>query len=66
VVLGSVLEVYLATCVVVAWLGRRRMLGFWGNAILAFFVSPLVVAIIIFAGSARPKAPAPPVKPVAG
>ncbi len=61
-----VLEVYLVTCAVVAWLGRRRMLGFWGNFILAFFVSPLVVGIIIVAGSARPKAPPPPVKPVAG
>jgi hypothetical protein len=61
-----VLEIYLATCAVIAWIGRRRILGFWGNFILAFFVSPLVVAIIIFAGSVRPKAPSPPVKPVAG
>jgi hypothetical protein len=58
--------VYLATCAVIAWIGRRRMLGFWGNFILAFFVSPLILAIIIFAGSRRPQAPSPPAKPVSG
>ncbi len=61
-----VLGVYLATCAAVAWIGRRRMLGFWGNSILAFFVSPLVVGIILFAGSVRPKAPQRPAKPVTG
>ena len=60
-----VLGVYLATCAVVAWFGRRRMLGFWGNSILAFFVSPLVVSVIILAGSVRPTAPPPPAKPIA-
>lgn len=59
-----VLGVYLATCVVAGWFGRNRMLGFWGNSILAFFVSPLVVGIILFAGSLRPAEPLPPVKPV--
>ena len=61
-----VLSVYLALCVVVAWLGRKRILGFWGNFILAFFVSPFILAIILFVGSLRPKAPQPPAKPVAG
>jgi hypothetical protein len=60
------LEVYLAACALIAWIGRRRILGFWGNFIVAFLVSPLVVAIIIFAGSARPKAPSPPVTTVGG
>ena len=65
-----VLGVYLATCAVVGWFGRRRMLGFWGNSILAFFVSPLVAGVIILAGSVRPgrvrpTAPPPPAKPIA-
>ena len=60
-----VLGVYVATCVVAGWFGRRRMLGFWGNSILAFFVSPLVVGLIILAGSVRPRAPLPPPRPVA-
>lgn len=66
-----VLLVYLAVCFVVAWLGRNRMLRFWGNFILAFFVSPIVVAIILFAGTpirrrVPPPPPPPPAKPVAG
>ncbi|MBM3779491.1 MAG: hypothetical protein FJW23_14850 [Acidimicrobiia bacterium] len=60
------LYVYLALCVAIAFIGRRRILGFWGNFILAFFVSPLVVAIILFAGTLRRKAPSPPPKPAAG
>jgi hypothetical protein len=40
------------------------MLRFWGNFILAFFISPLVVAIIIFVGTTR-KGERPP-KPVPG
>lgn len=59
-----VLGVYLSICVVVGWLGSRRLLGFWGNSILAFFVSPLVVGIVLLVGSARPRAPLPPAKPV--
>lgn len=60
------LGIYLAVCAVVAWIGRHRILGFWGNFILAFFVSPLVVGIFIFVGTLRRKAPPPPAKPVAG
>lgn len=62
----GVLGGYLAVCAVVAWLGRNRILGFWGNFILAFFVSPLVVAAIVILGTLKRKPPQPPPKPVAG
>lgn len=58
-----VLGVYLSICVLVGWLGSRRLLGFWGNTILAFFASPLVVGVVLLLGSARPKAPLPPARP---
>jgi hypothetical protein len=58
-----VLGVYLSLCVLVGWFGSRRLFGFWGNSILAFFASPLLVGIVLLVGSARPKAPLPPLKP---
>lgn len=54
--------IYLAVCVTLAWLGRNRILGFWGNLILAL-AAPPVVALIVFAGSPRPKRPTPPAPP---
>lgn len=60
------LLVYLALCVVVAWLGRNRMLRFWGNFILAFFVSPLVVALVLFVGTSVRRKVTAPTKPIAG
>lgn len=44
------LPLYLLLCFAVAWYGRNRLLRLWGNFILAFFISPLVVAIILFVG----------------
>lgn len=57
---------YVAVCAVVAWLGRNRILGFWGNFLLAFFASPFVVAAIVIFGTLKRKPPQPPAKPVAG
>jgi hypothetical protein len=48
-----VLFVYLILCFAVAWLGRHRILRFWGNFLLAFLVSPLVVALILIIGAPR-------------
>jgi hypothetical protein len=56
----------LAVCVIVAWLGRNRMLRFWGNFILAFFVSPIVVAIVLFVGTPLRRKSTAPAKPAAG
>jgi hypothetical protein len=46
-----VLFVYLILCFVVAWIGRNRILRFWGNFVLAFLVSPLIVALILIIGA---------------
>ena len=35
---------YFLSCVAVGWFGRDRLVGFWGCSLLAFFVSPLLVA----------------------
>lgn len=59
------LAILAAICVSLAWMGRHRLLGFWGNLILAFLAPPLV-AFIVIAGAKRPKRPAPPVMPSAG
>jgi hypothetical protein len=61
------LFVYLILCVAVAWVGRNRVLRFWGNFLLAFLVSPLIVALIlILGGPARLKESTAPAKTVAG
>jgi hypothetical protein len=65
---------YVFLCALVAWLWRRRLLGFWGNFILAFFASPPLLALVLIIGTLRRGAPsrpakappAKPVKPVAG
>jgi len=59
------LAIYLGVCLVLGWLGRNRILGFWGNLMLAMLAPP-VAALVIFAGSPRPKRPLPPVKPTVG
>jgi hypothetical protein len=35
-----VLFVYLIASIVVAWLGRNRILRFWGNLVLALILTP--------------------------
>ena len=61
------LPTYLFTCAAVAWLGRRRMLGFWGNFLLSFFMSPIAVALMLFIGTSRPSLPSPTsTRPVTG
>ena len=61
------LFVYLLLCFAVAWIGRNRILRFWGNFLLAFLASPLIVALILIVGApVRPKAAIEPAKTVAG
>ena len=60
------LPVYLILCFLVAWIGRNRMLRLWGNFILAFFISPLIVALILFISSPVRRKEAEPAKTTAG
>jgi hypothetical protein len=46
-----VLFVYLIASVFVAWLGRNRMLRFWGNLVLSLILTPLIVAIVLIVGT---------------
>lgn len=54
--------IYIAACIALAWLGRNRILGFWGYLILAL-AAPPAAALIVFAGGPRPVRPSPPTKP---
>lgn len=47
------LFVYLIVCFAVAWIGRNRILGFWGNFLLAFLVTPVITALILIVGAPR-------------
>lgn len=62
------LFVYLILCVAVAWIGRNRILRFWGNFLLSIIITPLIVALILLIGApARKKEePTEPAKTVAG
>ncbi len=40
--------IWIFLSAVVAVLGRKTRLGFWGNLILGLFLSPLVSLIIVF------------------
>jgi hypothetical protein len=62
-----VLFVYLIASVFVAWLGRNRILGFWGNLILALILTPLIAAIVLIIGTpVRRKGLTKPAKTVTG
>ena len=52
------LTLYFLSCVAVGWFGRNRLVGFWGSYLLAFLVSPLLVAtgIAFFTIAKRPPA----------
>jgi len=47
------LLIYLCVCFAVAWIGRNRLLGLWGNFIFAFFLSPILLALILIIGTPR-------------
>ncbi len=38
---------YIFLCLVVGLLGRKTILGFWGNLIFALFLTPIVPLIYI-------------------
>jgi hypothetical protein len=38
---------YLFLCLVVALLGRKTILGFWGNLIFSLFLTPIVPLVYI-------------------
>ncbi len=50
---------WLVGCLIAGWMGRKRRLGFWGNLIVALFVSPLLVIVILILTHPDPKVGAP-------
>lgn len=42
---------YLALCLLVGLLGRHTRLGYWGTAVVAFLVTPLIafLGVVLFA-----------------
>jgi hypothetical protein len=49
------LLVYVLVCVVVAWAGSHRKLGFWGYLFASLLLSPLVGVILVLGSDKRPK-----------
>ena len=39
--------VYIAACLTVAFIARRRLLGFWGALLVSLLLTPLLVAIFL-------------------
>jgi hypothetical protein len=55
---------YLILVTIVAYIGRDRKFGFWGNFFASLLFTPLVGLVLIFASDKRPTqavAPAPAV-----
>jgi len=45
---------YFAACLIVAFFGSRRVLGFLGTLILGILLTPIAAAIILLLGTSRP------------
>jgi hypothetical protein len=41
---------YLLSCLLVAYFGRDRVLGFWGSLILGVVFTPFLVAVMLLLG----------------
>jgi hypothetical protein len=39
---------YVAACVLTGIYGRRRRLGFIGSSVISFFITPLLVLVVLF------------------
>lgn len=38
---------YIVLCLLVAVLGRRTRVGYWGTAIIAFILTPLITFVLL-------------------
>ena len=47
---------YLASCLLVGYIGRDRLAGFWGFCLLSFILTPLVMLIVLVIGTRRDSA----------
>lgn len=41
------LGIYLSFCILVAYVGRRAFIGFWGVFVMSILLTPLLTAILI-------------------
>ncbi len=41
------LLLYLVLCLVVAILGRHTRIGYWGTALVALFITPLITLVLL-------------------
>jgi hypothetical protein len=48
-----VILLYLLSCALVGYLGRLRVLGFWGYFALSVVFTPFVIAIVLLVGAPR-------------
>lgn len=49
--------IYLLSCLLVAFAGRKRRIGSVGYFLVAFFVTPILTAIILLISAPRRQAP---------
>ena len=58
-ILVIVIPVYLFSAILVAFLGRRRMFGFWGYFFCSLLLTPILGFLFVI-GSGKPPPPPPP------
>lgn len=49
---------YVLICVLIAYFGKDKKLGFWGNFLISLLLSPLVGLIVLWVQHRPEKAPA--------
>jgi len=51
------LVIYLLSCLLMAFAGRNRRIGSIGYFLVAFFVTPIITAIVLLISAPRRRAP---------
>lgn len=47
--------VYVALCIIVAWIGANRKFGFWGYFFCSVALTPIIGFIVLCGSDKRPK-----------
>lgn len=48
------LTLYVILCLYTAWLGKRRVLGFWGVFVLSVLLTPALMALVLLISAPGP------------
>ncbi|MEP7308330.1 MAG: hypothetical protein ABJA98_22740 [Acidobacteriota bacterium] len=53
--LPQIVLIYLLLCMLAAFTGRRRRIGFWGFFFLSIMLTPIVTSTFIYFAAPRPR-----------